>query len=69
GGKTFDSDMPPFEFLSDDEIAAVIGYVRSSWGNDALNTDGMAVSAADVAGLRDEAMTPEDVHAYRQSLQ
>ena len=40
--------MPPFaQVMSDSEIAAVVTYVRQSWGNHAA-----AVSAADVARYR-----------------
>ena len=37
--------MPPFSHqLSDEEIAAVISYIRGAWGHDAS-----AVAAADIA--------------------
>ncbi len=40
--------MPPFaQSLSDDEVAAVVTYIRASWGN-----RGEAVSARDANGLR-----------------
>jgi mono/diheme cytochrome c family protein len=39
--------MPAFNALSDDEIAAVLSYVRSTWGNSAV-----AVSPATVAAGR-----------------
>jgi mono/diheme cytochrome c family protein len=40
--------MPPFaQILSDDEIAAVVSYIRSSWGN-----HGAAVSADQANALR-----------------
>ncbi|KAA0693695.1 cytochrome c [Neorhizobium sp. P12A] len=40
--------MPPFSVsLSDDEVAAVVSYIRTSWGN-----QGTPVSAADANGLR-----------------
>jgi len=40
--------MPPFaQALTDDQIAAVVTYIRQSWGNRAL-----AISAADVARYR-----------------
>jgi nitrite reductase (NO-forming) len=32
-GKHFDGVMPPHGFLSDDDIANVLTYVRNSWGN------------------------------------
>ncbi len=68
-GKDFDNIMPPFDFLSDDEIAAVIDFVRSSWGNDALQPAGMKpLEAADIAGLRKQPLNSKEVHAKRQSL-
>src|SRR5262249_18346655 len=32
-GERFDGVMPPLAYLSDDEIADVLTYVRSAWGN------------------------------------
>ena len=32
-GQSFDSVMPPQSHLPDDDIANVLTYVRSSWGN------------------------------------
>jgi len=45
-GKTFNSTMPPQQ-LSDEEIASVLTYVYSSFGN-----SGIAVTSAEVKGLR-----------------
>lgn len=39
--------MPPFAYLSDEDIAAIITYTRNSWGNDAG-----VVQPAQVAGQR-----------------
>jgi mono/diheme cytochrome c family protein len=40
--------MPPFaQILSDEQIAAVVSYIRVSWGN-----HGQPVSASDVNALR-----------------
>jgi len=40
--------MPPFaQIMSDDEIAAVVTYIRVSWGN-----RGAPVSAGEVNALR-----------------
>lgn len=48
GGVVYGSAMPPFaDALGDAEIAAVIDYERSSWGN-----HGKPVTAADVAAAR-----------------
>jgi len=69
-GQSLDQTMPSFDFLSDDEIAAVIKYVRASWGNDKLKPAGFAdLTADEVAALRKKAMTPDEVHAYRASLE
>ena len=47
-GQTYNGVMPSFKArLSDTEIAAIVTYIRSSWGNDAS-----AVSADDVAVVR-----------------
>ncbi len=46
-GATYNFPMPPFaSALSDAEIAAVLTYVRSSWGNDAP-----AIAAAQVSAV------------------
>lgn len=46
-GSRYNGQMPPWQQMSDAELAAVISYVRSSWGNAAG-----AVTAADVAAER-----------------
>jgi mono/diheme cytochrome c family protein len=46
-GATYNGAMPVFNTLSDAEIAAVLSYVRSTWGNGAA-----AVSPATVAAGR-----------------
>lgn len=47
GGIKYNVPMAPLDTLSDQEIANVVTYVRSQWGNKAA-----AVTAADVAGVR-----------------
>lgn len=49
-GKTYKGTMIPLAYLTDDQIANVLTYVRNTWGN-----SGDAVSAADVAKIRAEA--------------
>ncbi|HUJ58351.1 MAG TPA: copper-containing nitrite reductase [Kofleriaceae bacterium] len=46
-GTTYNGQMPPLGFLSDDEIAAVLTYVRASFGNHLS-----AVSSDEVAKVR-----------------
>ena len=68
-GKTFDGQMPSFEFLSDEDIAAVANFVRTGLGNEASKPpDVTTITAHAVAAQRRKDMTPEEVHAYRQSL-
>jgi mono/diheme cytochrome c family protein len=45
-GSTYDLVMPPLGFsLADDQIAAIAGYVRSSWGNSESPVTAAAVEA------------------------
>ena len=46
-GNTYNGLMPPWKSLTDDELAALATYVRTSWGNGAS-----AVTAATVAEQR-----------------
>ena len=69
GGKSFDGVMPPLDVLNDEEIAAVVHYVRTAWGNAALRPKDMqAADAAMVAGLRKNQALANQVYSYRQSL-
>lgn len=45
--KTYNQVMPPFSFLSDEELAQVISYVKNNFGN-----NGGKVSAAEVRAIR-----------------
>ena len=68
-GQHVDNAMPSFDFLSDDEIAAVVMYIRTSFGNDSARPAGFAdVTPADIAARRAKPMTPAEVHDYRASL-
>ncbi len=69
GGKSFDGVMPPLDVLNDEEIAAVVRYVRTAWGNAALRPKDMQpADAAMVAGLRKNQALANQVYSYRQSL-
>jgi mono/diheme cytochrome c family protein len=68
-GQTITSAMPPFGHLSDAEIAAVLQHVRGSWGNDKLRPEGLKpIDAKAVAALRQQKLTPAQVHAERAKL-
>ncbi len=46
-GQTYDNVMAPWGSLGDDQIAAIVSYVRASWGNAASS-----VTPEDVAAVR-----------------
>jgi mono/diheme cytochrome c family protein len=69
GGHDFDSEMPPLDLLSDAEIAAVVAYVRNSWGNASLRPSNMpAIDAATVAAVRQKKLSAEQVYDDRRKL-
>jgi mono/diheme cytochrome c family protein len=49
-GSSYNMEMPAFSFLSDEEVAGVVSYVRASFGQ-----KHQTVSKADVARIRNEA--------------
>jgi len=68
-GAGFEGEMPPFGHLSDGDIAAVVNFLRGSFGNIANAPANMKpLSPGDVGNMRKTAMTPSQVHAYRASL-
>lgn len=44
-GVTYDQPMPSWNVLKDDRLAAVLTYIRSSWGNEAEPVTAEAVAA------------------------
>ena len=48
-GGSYNGAMPPMAFLTDDEIAGVVSFVRASWGNELP-----AVAPKDVANVRSQ---------------
>ncbi len=68
-GQAFDNAMPPFDFLGDAEIAAVIAYIRGTWDNASLRPHGMNdPDDAAIAAVREKAMSSADVASFRRSL-
>ena len=68
-GQTIDGAMPPLgNVLKDDEIAAVVNYVRGAFGNDKLRPADMApLDAATVTALR-KLKDADKTYDYRASL-
>jgi mono/diheme cytochrome c family protein len=52
-GKTYNGTMIPLAYLTDEQIANVLTYVRNSWGNSAE-----AINAHEVAKIRHEVPPP-----------
>jgi mono/diheme cytochrome c family protein len=53
GGESYNSAMPGFDFLSNDEVAALVAYIRSAWGNEKLRpADFAPIDAAAVKAAR-----------------
>jgi mono/diheme cytochrome c family protein len=67
-GQSYDSAMPAFGHLSDAEIAAVVNFVRSAWGNDAKASQVKPVTPDLVAVQRKQPMSPSEVHARRAAI-
>jgi mono/diheme cytochrome c family protein len=65
-GGHYDSAMPPFEHLSDAEIAAIVNHVEHAFGN-AVSVS-RSITADLVAKQRAKSMTPAQVHAQRESV-
>jgi mono/diheme cytochrome c family protein len=65
-GRDYNGVMPPFDHLSNAEIAAVVGYVRRAWGNAQSRPAGFVdVDERAVADARGKPMKPAQVHAWR----
>ena len=68
-GAHFDSSMPPFDHLSNGEIAAVVNYLRNAWGSAKSTSHEPSITGTMVADERALAMTPAEVLAYRAKSQ
>lgn len=70
GQKTgYDGVMPSQYSLKDEEVAAVLNYVLTSWGNDKLlPKDFKPIRADEVKTQRGKNLTPQQVYRIRQGL-
>jgi mono/diheme cytochrome c family protein len=67
GGETYNGQMPAWSQLSDEEIAGTLNYLLSAWAEGGKAPD-QPYTPEEIAPLRDEALSPGDVHALRQNL-
>jgi mono/diheme cytochrome c family protein len=65
-GNTFAGQMPPWNTLSDDDIAAVINYVSTAWDNGkSLPADFKPFTSNEIKALRATPLTSAQVYALR----
>ncbi len=69
-GKAYDGTMPAYaEWLNDDEIAALLNYILSRWGNEKMLAKGhREFTAGEVHDMRGSALTPEQVYESFKTL-
>ena len=66
-GSTYNGAMPAWQQLSNEQIAAVLNYTATAWGNQP--PEGFAeFTAEDIAAQRDQGLSPSQVHEMRQEL-
>jgi len=67
GGGTYNSVMPGWQQLSDQELADVLTYISTAWEN--TPPEGFQLFSADeVADQRDAGLSPQQVYELRQAL-
>ncbi len=67
-GNSYNGVMPAWKQLSDDEIADVLNHELTSWDNESQLQDFQPILASEVAALRADDLSAQDVHALRESL-
>jgi mono/diheme cytochrome c family protein len=60
-GATYNGAMPPWKQLKDDQIAAILTYIRSEWGNNES-----PISSAHVAKVREETAARTEPYTQTQ---
>ncbi len=67
-GQKYNGSMPALGHLSDDEIAAVVNFVRTSWGRPSGPASFGPVTPKLVARERERPLTALQVHAVREKM-
>jgi mono/diheme cytochrome c family protein len=68
-GRSYNGSMPAFGHLSDAEIAAVVNFVRDTWGNKSEASQTKPVTPELVAQQRKQSLSPSEVHARREKIE
>ena len=67
--QTYNSAMPSWPLLNDEEVAAVLNYIITAWDNDkALSEDFEPFVAEEITQAREEPLSAVEVHELRNSL-
>lgn len=67
-GQTYNGVMPPWQQLSDDDIANILNYVVTAWDGNQQLQGFTPFATAEVAEQRATARSSNDVYALRQQL-
>jgi len=67
-GQLYNGSMPSFGYLSDAEIAAVINFIRDTWGNQSKVSKVQQITPELVAEQRNRSLLPSQVHALREEM-
>lgn len=69
-GNRYEGIKPPWrDRLNDAEIASILNYTLTAWGNAALLPEGFTpIAPEEVAALREPVLSQDEVHAQRLAL-
>ncbi len=67
-GVKYNSVMPAFGQLKDEEIAALLNHIATAWGDDKKVQGFKPFTAAEVKALREKKLTPQQVLEERKKL-
>ena len=69
GGLNYNEPMRGYPEMSDEDIAGVLNYILTTWGNESLLSDDFQpYDASEIAGLRGQDLAPEAVQAIRAGM-
>ncbi len=68
-GQKYNGVMPAFAQLNDEQIAGILNYISSAWGNDKALPQGFKLfTAAEIAAARVSRLSPQQVGTNRSKL-
>jgi cytochrome c oxidase subunit 2 len=66
-GSRYSGQMPAWGQLSDEDLAEVLNYIMTSWGNDTL-AEFTPYTPEEIAAERDKNLSQQDIYQLRQGL-